>query len=155
MHDDPEASTRPTENVRAYPRPPRVEPSNRHLKVVLGGVVVAETRRSWRVVETGHPPVYYFPSQDVQTGLLVPSTRKTTCEWKGRARYYHVYVGDRRIESAVWTYPQPAAPYEAIRGHLAFYPALMDACYVDGELVTPEAGAFYGGWITGEIRWLA
>ena len=27
----------------------------------------------------------------------------------------------------------------------------MDACYVDGELVTAQAGDFYGGWITKDI----
>jgi hypothetical protein len=27
----------------------------------------------------------------------------------------------------------------------------MDACYLDDELVTPQEGDFYGGWITSEI----
>jgi hypothetical protein len=27
----------------------------------------------------------------------------------------------------------------------------MDACYVDNELVTPQPGEFYGGWITRDI----
>ena len=27
----------------------------------------------------------------------------------------------------------------------------MDACYVDGELVVPQPGGFYGGWITSRV----
>ena len=27
----------------------------------------------------------------------------------------------------------------------------MDACYVGDELVTPQPGKFYGGWITKDI----
>jgi hypothetical protein len=34
---------------------------------------------------------------------------------------------------------------------MAFYPAKMDACYVNGEKVIPQPGDFYGGWITSNI----
>ncbi len=27
----------------------------------------------------------------------------------------------------------------------------MDACYVNDELVKPQSGEFYGGWLTGDI----
>ena len=37
----------------------------RALKVVLGGAVIAETTRGHRVLETSHPPGYYFPLADV------------------------------------------------------------------------------------------
>ncbi len=30
-------------------------------------------------------------------------------------------------------------------------PALVDECTVDGELVQPQAGGFYGGWITARV----
>ena len=33
-----------------------------------------------------------------------------------------------------------------------FYPALVDECWVDDDLVRPQAGGFYGGWITPEIQ---
>ncbi len=35
--------------------------------------------------------------------------------------------------------------------HVAFYPARVDACYVDGELVRSQQGDFYGGWITRDV----
>ncbi len=36
-------------------------------------------------------------------------------------------------------------------GYVAVYAAPMDACRVDGELVTPQPGGFYGGWITSHV----
>jgi len=34
---------------------------------------------------------------------------------------------------------------------VAFYPALMDACFVGEELVRAQPGGFYGGWITNDV----
>ena len=41
--------------------------------------------------------------------------------------------------------------YEAIRGHLSFYAGRVDEAWVDGERVAPQAGDFYGGWITSDV----
>ncbi len=139
------------ESVWDYPRPPRLEQAAHHLQVVLGGVVVAETRRAWRVLETSHPPTYYFPPDDVQRQYLRPSPRGSLCEWKGRAGYYTLQVGERVVPDAAWFYAEPAPAFAALRGHLAFYAQLMDACYVDGERVAPQPGGFYGGWITSGV----
>jgi hypothetical protein len=60
-------------------------------------------------------------------------------------------VGDKQAPNAAWCYPDPRPGYEAIKGYLAFYPHLMDACFVDGEQVRAQAGGFYGGWVTNDI----
>lgn len=139
------------ESVWDYPRPPRVEDSIRHIRVIFNGVVIAATRRARRVLETSHPPVYYVPPEDIKMEHLVPAVRTTWCEWKGQAAYYTVSVGDRQASNAAWYYPAPTSGYEMITGYIAFYPHLMDACYVDGERVQAQAGGFYGGWITSDI----
>ncbi|WP_460194870.1 DUF427 domain-containing protein [Thermosynechococcus sp. FA-CM-4201] len=139
------------ESVWDYPRPPRVEPTSKHLRVVFNGVVIADTQRGKRVLETSHPPVYYFPPEDVQAQYLVPSARQTFCEWKGQGAYYHVKVGDRQANNAAWYYPKPTAAFAPIRNYIAFYAALMDECTVDGVVVIPQPGGFYGGWITPDI----
>jgi uncharacterized protein (DUF427 family) len=139
------------ESVWDYPRPPRVEETDRHLRVVFNGVTVAETRRAVRVLETSHPPVYYIPPEDTRMVHLVPASGSTWCEWKGRADYYDVVVDNKRAERAAWTYNQPHNGFEAIQDHVAFYAGRMDACYVDGERVTPQPGGFYGGWITSDV----
>jgi hypothetical protein len=50
-----------------------------------------------------------------------------------------------------WSYPRPLPGYEAIAGHLAFYPGRVEACFVDGVRVAPQPGGFYGGWITPDV----
>jgi uncharacterized protein (DUF427 family) len=140
------------ESVWDYPRPPRVEATERRVRVELGGEVVADTRGAWRVLETSHPPTYYVPPDDVAPGALVASGGSTTfCEWKGIASYYDVVAGESRASRAAWTYHDPSPGFEAIRDAVAFYPAAMDACWVDDERVEPQPGGFYGGWITSDV----
>jgi uncharacterized protein (DUF427 family) len=140
-----------TESVWEYPRPPRLEASTRRIRVVFNGVTLAETTRALRVLETSHPPVYYIPPEDVRTEYVRPSRRRTFCEFKGEASYCDVEVGGRVAREAAWHYPRPAGAYGALRDHVAFYPSRVDACYVDEEQVQPQAGDFYGGWITSDI----
>jgi uncharacterized protein (DUF427 family) len=141
------------ESVWAYPRPPRVEPSNKRVRVVLGGAVIADTTRAHRALETSHPPVYYVPLEDVARGSLEPSRgRGSFCEWKGAASYLDVIGGDgRRVERAAWTYADPAPGFEMIRDAVAFYAGPMDECTLDEELVEAQEGGFYGGWVTSEV----
>jgi uncharacterized protein (DUF427 family) len=139
------------ESVWDYPRPPRLEPSTRLVRVLFNGEVVAETRRALRVLETSHPPTYYIPPEDVRPRLLERSSRSSFCEWKGRARYLSLKVGDRRSPDAAWSYPDPSPAFAALRDHLAFYPSRVDECIVDGEVVRSQPGDFYGGWITAEV----
>lgn len=139
------------ESVWDYPRPPRLEDTARHIQVVFNGITIAETRRAKRVLETSHPPVYYIPPEDIKMEYLRPAARSSWCEWKGQAGYYTITVGDKQAAHAAWFYPRPTPGFESIRGYVAFYPHLMDACFVEGERVQPQAGGFYGGWITSDI----
>jgi uncharacterized protein (DUF427 family) len=145
--DRPEA-----ESVWDYPRPPLVVPSHEHVVVELDGEVVADTSRSLRVLETSHPPVYYVPVGAVASGVLRPVPGTTWCEYKGSASYFDVVSpGGRVVPRAAWHYPRPTAGYEALVGHVAFYPGRMDRCAVDDETVVAQPGDFYGGWITSRV----
>lgn len=139
------------ESVWDYPRPPHIEDNPKHIQVVFNGVIIADTRRAKRVLETSHPPVYYIPPIDVQMQYLTETRQNSFCEWKGVASYYTVRVGDRIVENAAWFYPYPTMNFRGLRDYVAFYPGRMDACFVDGEQVVPQPGDFYGGWITSEI----
>ncbi len=144
------------ESVWDYPRPPRIEDSTKHVYVIFGGVTIAETRRARRVLETSSPPVYYIPPEDIRMEHLILSSRSSVCEWKGRASYHTVDVGDnivgiRRAVDAAWSYPNPTEAFLSIKDYIAFYPGRVEACYVDGERVRPQPGNFYGGWITRDI----
>lgn len=139
------------ESVWDYPRPPRVEPSAEVVEVWLGGERVAASSRSLRVLETSHPPTYYLPMEDVAPGVLRPVDGTTWCEFKGTAAYLDLVAGGMVAPRAGWTYPRPSRGFEALVGHVAVMPGAVDRCTVDGEVVVPQAGGFYGGWITGRI----
>ncbi len=139
------------ESVWDYPRPPRLESSPDRLRVEINGINVGETSSGYRVLETSHPPVYYFPRSDVRLELLRESTRRSFCEWKGEAAYYHLQLPDRLITDIAWYYPQPTSAFAPIRGYLAFYPSKFDACWFNDEPVKAQEGDFYGGWITSHI----
>jgi len=119
--------------------------------VVFNGTVIADTRRALRVLETSHPPNYYIPPDDILMDRMVRKGATSWCEWKGRADYFDVVDGKETAEKAAWCYDNPTSGFERIRHHLAFYAGRVDACFVDGERVTPQPGGFYGGWITRRI----
>ena len=139
------------ESVWDYPRPPRLERFHGHIVVVLGGVTLVDTRGAYRVLETSHPPNYYFPRADVNMDHFRSVRGGSFCEWKGNASYFDVKVGNRRLERAAWSYTDPTARFAEIAGYIACYAAPMDSCTVDGEQVTPQPGGFYGGWITKNV----
>ena len=139
------------ESVWEYPRPPKVEPTTKRIRVEFAGELVADTLHAVRVLETSHPPVYYIPRADVRVDLLTPSDRRSFCEFKGLASYWSLWVHKKLAAEAAWSYDSPSPSFEAIRGHLAFYAGRVDACYVGEERVQAQPGEFYGGWVTSDI----
>ena len=139
------------ESVWDYPRPPRVEPVDARVRVVVDGVTVADTTGAMRVLETSHPPVYYVPREDILESAIRPARGSSVCEWKGVATYWSIVTPARRIERAAWSYESPSPGFEAIAGHLAFYAGLVDEAWVGDELAVPQPGGFYGGWVTRRI----
>ena len=109
------------ESVWDYPRPPVVEPTARHLAVDFAGRRIAETRRGLRLLETSHPPTYYFPPEDVNNEFMKPSDTTSVCPWKGTARYYHVEVDGSPNSDAAWYYPDPTEAAAHIKDHVAFW----------------------------------
>ncbi len=138
------------ESVWDYPRPPALAPDEREIVVRHGGVEIARTRRAVRVLETASPPTFYVPLEDVVPGVLVPADGASWCEWKGEARYWSLRTPGGLVESIAWSYSRPHDAFASIRDHVAFYPARAE-CFVDGERARPQAGGYYGGWVTSEI----
>ncbi|MDX6324695.1 MAG: hypothetical protein QOK15_1049 [Nocardioidaceae bacterium] len=138
-------------SVWDFPRPPALVQWHEHVTIRFGGAVVAETPEAWCVLETSHPPTYYLPRGCFAPGSLRPATGTSFCEWKGTADYLDVLAGDRVAARAAWSYPDPVRAYAVLRGHVAVYPAAMDACTVDGVTVAPQPGGFYGGWVTPRV----
>jgi uncharacterized protein (DUF427 family) len=107
--------------------------TSRHVEVTIGGEVVAETRRARVLFETGLPPRWYIPREDVRQDALVESDKRTGCAYKGFASYFSVHAGGDEEQDLVWTYPEPRREAERIEGFLAFFNERVDL-RVDGEL---------------------
>ena len=82
--------------------------------------------------ETGLPPRYYFPPEDVSEDVLLPSDKRTECPYKGVASCYSVRAGGGTREAIVWHYPDPIPAAAGIEGHLCFFNEKVDL-EVDGE----------------------
>ncbi|BBZ44086.1 hypothetical protein MPRM_13670 [Mycobacterium parmense] len=135
-----------------YPRPPRVEPFAGSITVELGGELVASTADALRVLETSHPPTYYLPREAFAAGALREASGSSWCEWKGEATYYDVTGGRAVAPKAAWAYLNPSPGFTAITGMVAVMAAQVDRCTVNGEVVVPQPGGFYGGWMTSWIE---
>jgi uncharacterized protein (DUF427 family) len=139
------------ESVWDYPRPPRLEAVAEEVEVFFEGLSIAYTDAPLRVLETSHPPVYYVPPECLEEGVLEPTDRTSSCEFKGVARYFDLVVDGKRSKDAAWVYDEPAPGYEAMAGYVGFYPGRVESALLDGEAVQAQPGGFYGGWITTSI----
>jgi len=139
------------ESVWDYPRPPRLELCVHRVRVESGGQTIADSTRTFRLLETSHPPTYYIPPEDVRLHLLQANPRRSFCEFKGDAQYWDLAIGTELSRDVAWSYAAPSTPYMQLRDYLAFYPSRVDACFVGDERVQAQPGDFYGGWITANL----
>ena len=139
------------ESVWDYPRPPRLETFDGSITIELGGRLIATTNHGWRVLETSHPPTYYLPRTAFADGVLRDAPGSSWCEWKGQASYFDVVSDAVVAPRAAWTYVNPTSGFEPIAGAIAVMAAAVDRCTVNGEVVVPQPGGFYGGWVTSWI----
>jgi uncharacterized protein (DUF427 family) len=151
MRPQPDPTAPGQESVWSYPRPAVAEASFAHILIEHAGVIVADTRASIRTLETSHPPSYYIPPKDIAPEALRRATGSSFCEWKGAAVYWDVVIGEILLPRVGWSYPNPSREFVLLRDHVAFYAGHFDRCTVDGEIVTPQPGDFYGGWITNNL----
>ncbi|MFM0207479.1 DUF427 domain-containing protein [Paraburkholderia sediminicola] len=100
---------------------------NHHrVRVIHGGVTMADTTSGLTLTETGLADVFYFPRGDVNMARLERSTHTSHCPFKGEASYFHLRTEDGLVENAVWSYETPLEPAVRIKGYLAFYASRVD-----------------------------
>jgi uncharacterized protein (DUF427 family) len=95
--------------------------------VMLGGAMIADTKRALTLREANYPAVHYIPREDVDMAALLRTDHATYCPYKGDAAYFSLPAAGERGANAVWTYEAPYPAVAAIRDHLAFYPDRVDA----------------------------
>jgi uncharacterized protein (DUF427 family) len=94
-----------------------VEPTPRRIRVRLGDVLVADSRRAQLLVQ--YPPdglpTYFLPREDVREGCLVDETTGS----KGQ-RIWAVRAGRSRADAAARTHPDPKGDLAPIAEHVTF-----------------------------------
>ncbi len=128
------------EEVRVHPRDPyhRIDVchSSRHVRIVISGETIAETRCPVILFETGLPARFYIRKTDVRLDLLEPTAHQTECPYKGTASYYSIKTDEHKMENVVWTYPFPNAEMNKIKDLVAFYAEKIDDVFIDGKKLT-------------------
>ncbi|NDJ54990.1 MAG: DUF427 domain-containing protein, partial [Chloroflexi bacterium] len=124
------------EEAIGHPRDPHhrvdVYRSSRKVRIEVDGVAVAESERPYVLQETGFPPRYYIPQEDVTMDYLTPTDTHTICPYKGESSYWSIKTtGDSHADLA-WAYPSPLPGMERLAGTIAFYNEKLDV-YIDGE----------------------
>jgi uncharacterized protein (DUF427 family) len=102
--------------------------TSRHIRVSVGGDLVADTRRAVALFETGLPTRWYIPREDVLVELGRNDGHRTTCAYKGHATHWDA-AGERAI---AWSYELPLNDAVPVRSMIAFYNERADI-EVDGD----------------------
>jgi len=119
----------PAPGFRDVPRSHIVtSPAAGRVRVIAGGVVIADTREAIELKEAGHAPVLYLPRKDVDMARLERTAHRTHCPYKGDASYFSIAGG---AQNAAWSYEHPYDEMLEIREMLAFYPGKVDAIRVE------------------------
>lgn len=140
------------ESVWDYPRPPRLEPFTKHIRVMHADVILLDSAVNFRILETSHPPTYYIPMDKLTPVYFEENNFKTYCEFKGTASYLDLKINNTTIRNVGWFYKSPNKTFAAIKNHVSLYASKLEKCYVSDELVQAQEGDFYGGWITNNIK---
>ncbi|WP_116050369.1 DUF427 domain-containing protein [Amycolatopsis palatopharyngis] len=104
--------------------------SSRHVRVLDGDQLLADSDRPLLLSETGLPNRFYLPRADVRIELLKPTETESVCPYKGTA----TYVG-RDGQDLAWIYERPLEDATKIAGHVCFDPGKVRV-EVDGALAS-------------------
>lgn len=131
----------------------RIEDGAQRVRVMFGGVPVADSARTRVLHEGALAPVHYFPREDVRMDLLHATRHRTYCPYRGNASYWSLRVGERGAENAAWSYEEPYEGAEAIRGRVAFWRERVDEI-LDGGDGAPAAASAQAALANPLLGWL-
>jgi uncharacterized protein (DUF427 family) len=105
--------------------------TSRHVRILWGDRPIAETRRARVLFETGLPPRWYMPAEDV-SGNLQPSELRSVCAYKGEASYWDLMTPGGPDRNLAWTYREPRHDAARIKDYICFFNERVDV-EIDGE----------------------
>jgi len=114
-----------SENAPGFEKHPdyqvNINASDRHVRVLVGDCVIADTRSALEVRESKHHPVWYLPLADVNTDFLTATETSTYCPFKGHASYWSIRTPHEELTDAVWSYQSPYRECLALQDYVGFY----------------------------------
>jgi uncharacterized protein (DUF427 family) len=108
-----------------------IRPTTDLVTIMVNGLRVASSREALTLKEADYPAIQYLPRKNVDMTLLLRTSHRTYCPYKGECDYYSIPAGGERSVNAVWTYEAPYAAVSAIKEYFAFYPGRVDAITVE------------------------
>ncbi len=113
--------------------------TGRHIRISVGGELVADTTRALALFESNLPTRWYMPREDV-LARLEPSQTTSTCPYKGHASYHSVRLSDGQVlEDLVWYYPDPLLEASALANLVCFYNERVDIELDDEAQERPDS----------------
>jgi len=112
---------------------PTMEPTEKRIRVFLGGELVADTSDALMVFDVSYYPTYYFPAGDVRAGVLEERGTAEPVAERGPATSYTVRAGRREAVEAAWRYAD--GPLPELRDRVAFDFAAMGSWFEEDEEV--------------------
>jgi len=110
-------------------------PIAKRVRVFFNGQLVADSRRTKLLRESGQLPVYYFPKSDVHMDYIHESSQEDEASTYGKVVYWDLRVSDQDIENGAWSYLEPASDAPDLHDYMAFDWASMDAWFEEDEQV--------------------
>jgi uncharacterized protein (DUF427 family) len=107
----------------------KADPS--HVRVIVAGKTIADSRNALTLQEASYPPVHYIPRADLDMGLVERTGHSSYCPYKGEASYFSIPAGGERSVNAIWSYEAPYDAVTEIKDHVAFYPDRVDQIIVE------------------------
>lgn len=151
------------EEVIVHPHDPyhRIEVlrSSRRVRIRVNGELIADSSQPRILFETGLPPRYYVPREDVRMDALEPVDMQTGCAYKGWASYWDAATAGGRVPAVAWSYPEPLREGEPIEDVVCFFQERREIeVEVDGVLAetppTPWSGTDWlqASWVRRPTR---
>lgn len=86
------------------------------MKATWNGALIAQSDDTV-VVEGNH----YFPPDSLNREYVTFSNHRTSCAWKGQARYYSLLVDGELNTDAAWYYSDPKPEADMVKDRVAFW----------------------------------
>lgn len=115
------------------------EPTERRVRVFLGGVPVADSNNVMILFNGRRVPIYFFPRADVHADLFEKSSDAESDPRLGTRTYESIVVGAHRADNAVISYPTPIPDGPDLSEFVSFAWDAMDAWFEEDEQILRHA----------------